>query len=295
MTDRNKKLVITIFILLLGNFFVWQSTATRTVIKTEYYFLDVGQGDSELLYLPDGIKVLIDAGNNDGAVVRELEKILPMNDRYIDIAVMTHPQRDHSGGIINLLDSYEFGLLIDNGREGTTKTYDLLREKIKSKKVKTISVTAGDRILYGDIVMNVLNPTKRSRQAKELNDGCIVLLVEDRTTRSLFTCDIGTGIENVLRSTYDIHAQILKVPHHGSRFSSSKAFITAVKPIIAVIEVGDRNSYGHPTKETLAQLSAVGATILRTDKNGTMRVSVENNKLYVSQIDLLPNKLLMDF
>lgn len=284
MDDKNKKLIITVFVLLLGNFFVWQGAAAHDTAKTEYYFLDVGQGDSELLYFHGGVKILIDAGNNDGAVMRALEKVLPINDRYIDIAIMTHPQRDHLGGIINLLDSYEFGLLIDNGRAGTTKTYDTLQEKIKDKNVRTMSVTAGDRITYGDIVMSVLNPTTSSRQAKALNDGCIVMLVEDRGTRSLFTCDISENIESILRSTYDINAQILKAPHHGSRFSSSNAFLAAVSPLISVIEVGRHNSYGHPTTETLTRLAATGSKILRTDEDGTIRITIEDDHLRIAQI-----------
>lgn len=249
----------------------------------QFYFLNVGQGDSELVLLPKAnggsIKLLIDGGP-DAKVVEELAKVLPVGDRRIDLVLMTHPQLDHFGGFIEVLRQYEVGAFLGTGRVGTTKAYSELMRVIRERQIPYIALRRGSRIAYGDVGVDVLSPNARDLASKELNDGCLVLRVATPVARALFTCDADENIERALAARDDIRADILKVGHHGSRFSSSASFLRAVSPKVAVIEVG-KNSYGHPTKDALARLADVDANVFRTDQSGTVKVMSDRGMLRV--------------
>lgn len=255
----------------------------ETVKTAQFYFLNVGQGDSELVLLPKAnggsVKLLIDGGP-DAKLSDELAKVLPVGDRRIDLVLMTHPQLDHFGGFIDVLRQYDVGAFLGTGRAATTKAYGELMRVIRDRQIPYITLARGSRIVYRDVSIDVLSPNKRNLLSKELNDGCLVLRIQTPEARALFTCDAGENVERELAATDDVRADILKAGHHGSRFSSSAAFLRAVQPKVAVIEVG-KNSYGHPTKDALARLASVGATIFRTDKNGTVRMMVEGGALRV--------------
>lgn len=248
-----------------------------------FYFLNVGQGDSELVFLPKvnggSVTLLIDGGP-DAKLSSELAKVLPVGNRRIDLVLMTHPQLDHFGGFIDVLQRYEVGAFLGTGRAGTTKAYRELMRIIRERQIPYITLARGGRITYEGVVIDILSPNKQNLFSKELNDSCLVLRIQTAETRALFMCDAGEHIERELVAEDDVRADILKVGHHGSRFSSSAAFVRAVQPKVAVIEVG-KNSYGHPTKDALARLATVGAQIFRTDKNGMVRLAVERGALKV--------------
>lgn len=249
----------------------------------QFYFLNVGQGDSELVLLPKAnggsVKLLIDGGP-DAKVVEELGEVLSVGDRRIDLVLMTHPQLDHFGGFIEVLRQYDIGVFLGTGRAGTTKAYGELMRVIRERQIPYITLRRGSRVAYGGTVIDVLSPNARDLASKELNDGCLVLRIQTPETRALFTCDADENIERELIASDDVRADILKAGHHGSRFSSSVAFLRAVQPKVAVIEVG-KNSYGHPTKDALSRLGDVGATIFRTDKNGMVRLAPVDGMLRV--------------
>lgn len=261
-------------------FFVLGGEALRS---PQFYFLNVGQGDSELVLLPKtnggSVKLLIDGGP-DAKVAEELAKALPAGDRRIDLVLMTHPQLDHFGGFIEVLRQYEVGAFLGTGRVGTSGAYRELMRVIRERRIPYVALRRGSRIVYDNTVIDVLSPNARDLASKELNDGCLVLRVATPAARALFTCDAGENIERALAATDDIRADILKVGHHGSRFSSSAGFLNAVRPKVAVIGVG-KNSYGHPTPQALARLANVGAQIFRTDKNGTVRLAPADGALRV--------------
>ena len=254
----------------------------------EMHFLDVGQGDSQLILLPApggrgaSVSVLIDGGNPNGLAVAELAKLLPAGSRRIDLVIMTHPQLDHFGGFIEVLATYDVGAFVGTGRTGTSGAYGELQKAILDKQVPYVRVGAGDRIRYRDSALAVLAPTPQQLVSDELNDTAIVALLTHGGVRALFTGDIGAREEKDLAGAgANIRAQVLKVAHHGSRFSSTAAFLEAVQPAVAVIGVGAKNTYGHPTAQTLARLGAVGAQVLRTDVNGTVSMVRANDSLLV--------------
>ena len=126
----------------------------------------------------------------------------------------------------------------------------------------------------------MLSPSQSNLLKRELNDTALVMLLKSSNLTALYTGDAGFNIENELMKKYDLNADILKVGHHGSKYASSMEFLNKVSPKISAIGVG-KNSYGHPTKETLSRLADIGSQIFRTDKDGTIKVAVESESIKV--------------
>ncbi len=265
--------------------FCWVSLFMhQTFPGPHVYFLDVGQGDSELIVFPDGTTVMTDAGPTD-AVLGSLEKAIP-GQHYIDIAVVTHPQTDHFNGYNFILDHYDIGTFLYNGRDDPgIAEWTALKNKIASKHIPLVRLAAGDRIHDAGNQIDILSPNAEFIHSAELNDTGLVELVRTNDFRALFIADIGFTVENwLVAKRGDLHADILKVPHHGSKYSSGDAFLRAVNPSVAVIEVGAKNVYGHPGAATLARLaSSTHAEVFRTDQNGTVNISYENGRLKIER------------
>jgi len=243
------------------------------------YFFDVGQGDSALLMLPKRTQILIDGGP-DQKVLAGLSRALPFFDRHIELVILTHPQLDHFGGLIEVLERYSVGVVLLNGREGTAAAYQDFLRALRERNVPTRVVREGEEIRLGNALLSILNPDEISLQAEGLNDASIVVMVSLGGVRMLFTGDISAKTEKELAEQYELRADILKVPHHGSKYSSSDIFLDAVGPKIALIGVG-KNSYGHPTREALARLASHGSQIFRTDLNGMLKVVFGNGTISV--------------
>jgi len=265
----------------------------RAIAGPEVYFLDVGQGDSSLVLLPDRfqrvspladnfphkIKILIDGGPPNGKVRKNLENIFPANDRYIDMAVISHPQLDHFGGFIDLFEKYDVGILVVGPAAGKGVYWEALRAVIEKRKIPVIVLSARSTITYGESQWEIISPDSGAA-AKDINDLALVMKLESGGISALFTGDIGANTEVALAAAYDIDVDILKVSHHGSRFSSNGVFLKEVSPLISAIEVG-KNSYGHPTEDALRRLAAVSSQIYRTDANGLIKVAYQNQQLKV--------------
>lgn len=267
---------------LLGTFimldlFLWAQIIFAHGARGAYLFaaLNVGQGDATLLRMPSGATFLTDAGP-DASAARALDAILPAAERAIDIAVITHAQADHYGGFLEVLRRYRIGAILWSGvePEGRSASWEALRAEIDARKIPLITVDAGDRILHDDLSIAILSPDSMWRGSGEPNDTGIVQGVVTPAWTALLTADIGGALEDELRGRFDLRADILKVGHHGSKYSSSEEFIKAVAPKIATVSVGGGNRYGHPAPATLARLeSATGtSSVFRTDLEGTIRV-----------------------
>ncbi|MEK7547204.1 MAG: MBL fold metallo-hydrolase [Patescibacteria group bacterium] len=274
---------IFLSLFLAADFFVWYNILFAKIAdKAGIHFLDVGQGDAELVIFPGNVKILTDAGP-DSKILGELEKTSALGDKYIDLAIISHPQLDHFNGFRYLVDRYRIGAFIYNGRSGdpNVEEWQELINKIKERGIPLIALGAGDKIKNAQSRIDFLSPNQGLLQSAELNDTGLVELVESRGLRVLLTADIGAETEKYLAKNFDLNADILKVAHHGSKFSSSSQFLDAVKPKVAVIGVGGRNNYGHPTQETLQRLSLVSSAVFRTDKNGGITAYIDNGKLKI--------------
>ena len=223
-------------------------------------FIDVGQGDSELIQSPSGKVMLIDAGPTDAGskVVKYLQ------DRgisTIDVVVATHPHEDHIGGMAAVLNTFTVKLVIDSGYPHTTSTYENMLNIIDKKNIPFKTVKSGDTIsLDPAISIVVLNP--QATFSSDINENSVVMKITNGKTTFLFPSDA---------EKISPHADILKVPHHGSDTGSGT--VAQIAPSIAVIEVGAGNSYGHPTASTLQRLQQAGSAIYRTDLDGTIKIT----------------------
>ena len=283
MLNRNHLILFLIF-LVVFDFLVWKSIIlNKPNSDTELYFLDVGQGDSELVILPGGIKILIDAGPNN-KIVSELESVLRSTDRYIDLLVLSHPETDHFNGFIDVLKRYQVGAFIYNGRAGAAQSWKELAKIVEENKVPVFVLGQGDKIKNQDDFFEILLPNADFLRSKELNDTSLIMKLinndEQNQIKILFTGDIGEKNEKYLINNFDIRADILKVGHHGSKYSSGDYFLKAVNPKISAIEVG-KNSYGHPTKEVLERLASVGSQIFRTDQNSIIKLAIKGNEINI--------------
>ena len=283
MLNRNHLILFLIF-LVVFDFLVWKSIIlNKPNSDTELYFLDVGQGDSELVILPGGVKILIDAGPNN-KIVSELESVLRSTDRYIDLLVLSHPETDHFNGFIDVLKRYQVGAFIYNGRAGSAQSWKELAKIVEENKIPVFVLGQRDKIKNQDDFFEILSPNADFLRSKKLNDTSLVVkfVNNDKQTqiKALFTGDIGEKNEKYLINNFDIRADILKVGHHGSKYSSGDYFLKAVNPKISAIEVG-KNSYGHPTKEVLERLASVGSQIFRTDQNSIIKLAIKGNEINI--------------
>lgn len=234
------------------------------------YFIDVGQGDSQLIRFSD-VDILIDGGPINGKLINQLGSILPYTDRYIDLVIMTHPQEDHFGGLIDVFKRYNVGAFLYNGQKGDSLALADLEKAIMNNSSKVVIMNSGDKIKY----KNLLFETIIDETQEDLNERSLVMKMSFNDINFLFTGDIGKKVENNIKNVVD-NIDILKVSHHGSKYSSSAQFLNVIKPKISVIEVG-KNSYGHPAFETLDKLETINSKILRTDMLGTIKIEVLEN------------------
>jgi len=254
----------------------------------EIDFLPVGQGDAELIRTKRNF-VLIDAGPGT-KVLNELDKLVPVYKRRLDLVLITHPNIDHFSGLVELAKRYEIGVVVMNGVKTENGSFKNLLKTIVDQKIPVVYARRGQTIEFFDsikdrVLITILWPDLNlplgvSLPDKQLNDSSIVSLAEFKDFKVLFTGDISANVEKaILGFLPDI--DVLKVAHHGSKYSTTREFLAAVRPELAVIEVG-KNSYGHPTKETLARLGVQTKNVFRTDVDGLVKLFWQNNQWRVA-------------
>lgn len=269
---------LTAIIIIGLTMWIWWGIFSIQTVSPVLYVLDVGQGDSQLVILAskDGrsaIKILIDGGR-DKVVLTALDEALGnQNNKYIDIVISTHTDLDHMGGLIEVMRRYDTGIFISNGRTATTDAYTALKEILATRHIPTLVLRAGDVIRYGDNTAVILSPDKALVESKDVNETGVVMMLTAEGTRVLFTADAGFPTENILlKNGGSVTADVLKVGHHGSKYSSSDNFIAAVHPVVSIIGVGAKNTYGHPAPRTLETLALAGSRVYRTDIDGTIKI-----------------------
>ena len=246
---------------------------TSTYGLMRVHFIDVGQADSAFIELGNGQTMLIDAGRSGGDVV---DYIRNLQYETIDYVVASHPHDDHIGGMATVLNSFNIGKMYMPKQAHTISAFTNMLDVIENKDIDLYTAKAGTNILSsGNINIDVLAPFSESNS--NLNNASAVVRITYGKTVMLFTGDAEHVIENQLLNS-GIDADVLKVGHHGAGSASSSSFIKAVSPEVAVISVGEGNSYGHPHADTLAILNEVGAKIYRTDEQGTIVVTADQNK-----------------
>lgn len=270
---------------------VWAFTFQKPDNNLHLVFCDVDQGDATLISY-QSVQVLIDGGPGS-KVIDCLSENMPFWDRKIETVVLTHPQADHFGGLIEVIDKYDVGQFIANQIAPSSETAGFweLRQRILNEGVEIHSPQAGEEILIGEVRLNVLWPKQKlgdsslwqdktaDRQAVlgaasyagDLNDTSVVLELSYRDFQALLVGDITSLVDNQL-SLEDV--EVLKVAHHGSKYSTDNQFLDKITPELAVISVG-KNSFGHPTADVLDRLTQKGVGIARTDENGEVIITTD--------------------
>jgi len=252
----------------------------------EVNFFDIGQGDAILIKTPKNQTMLIDGGPNN-RVLEKLGKNLPPFQKKINIVILTHPHADHVLGLVEVLRRYEVELLILNGDELKTEIYSEFLKVTKEKNIKVIIAKEGMAVHFSDdLEFDIISPSKDSGDlvfgkksesfgvgGNDVNDSSIVGKLIFNNFSVMFMGDATSKIENKLLAYGNgLKSDILKVGHHGSKYSSSFNFLNAVSPKAAIIEVGAKNRYGHPSPATLSRLKMFDINIFRTDENGDIKV-----------------------
>lgn len=271
--------------LLLLNFLVWLAVfETGRSAALEVIFFDVGQGDAIFVKTPWGHQLLIDGGPSK-AILEKLSQEMPFYDRAIDLVVLTHPDKDHLFGLIEVLKNYQVDNVLVADSQKQTSGFEEWLEVLEIERqtgAQVRSALAGQRILANSLALEILNPYNlKEQEAGDINDASIVIRLIFGRNSFLFTGDLTrVGEKQLIGQGIDLDSDILKLGHHGSRFSSSEIFLRAVSPELAVISVGE-NSYGHPHQEVLDRLKQLGITCLRTDEQEDVKILGDGYQLKV--------------
>jgi len=276
-------LAILFFLNIISWIIVWDLNSAQAL---EVNFLNVGQGDATFMVSPQNHQILIDGGP-DSTTLEKLAKEMPFWDRTIDLIILTHPEKDHLTGLIEVLKRYKIENILWTGVVRDTSEYREWLNLIEKEGAQIKIAKAGQKIklsplnpdksIYFDILLPFADVS--GQEIKNSNDTSIVTKLVFKNTAFLFTGDISSnGEEKLISANLRLESDVLKVSHHGSKYSTSENFLENVLPEIAVIQVGE-NSYGHPTPEVLERLEKFGIKVLRTDLNGDIKI-ISNGKDY---------------
>ncbi|UCH81858.1 MAG: MBL fold metallo-hydrolase [Nitrospiraceae bacterium] len=238
------------------------------------YFLDVGQGESTLLILPDGTNMLIDTGSPAAAPML-VDNLMYLGINRIDHLILTHPHDDHIGGIFNVLHEMEVVNMYDNSFDNFKSNlfWDYVRV-VRNDPARYQFLRAGDSLVVGDIEIRVLNPI--IPPTGNINEDSIVLRVSYGDIGILLTGDVRSmGEKRILESDHTVKSNILKIGHHGDTGASSENFLNTVAPEVAVISAGADNKYVKPHGDALSRIHASGADVFRTDVHGHIIVETD--------------------
>lgn len=254
-------------------------------------FLDIRQGDSQVIQTPEGKVILIDGGQSAtrySAFDAGKEVILPFLEsegiKRIDMIINTHPDYDHTGGLIEVLKSdLEIGEVLDTGIVHTTGTYQSFMEEVERRKIPYRVPDAGELLDWGEsLQVQVLGPKGPAsrREHLNLNNNSIVIRLEYGDVSFLFTGDAEHEQEEIILSSgARLKSTILKAGHHGSRTASGQRLYYLTDPEVVTISAGKRNKFEHPHWEPLKLFRESGAKIYRTDYTGNITV-ITDGKSY---------------
>lgn len=250
-----------------------EDTYEEPLKEMAVHFIDVGQGDSIFIEAPNGKTMLIDGGVK-GAGKEVVAYLKAQGVNRLDYVVAIHPDADHIGGLISVLNSISIKEFIDSGKVHTSQTYEEMLSLIQAKNIKFTIPEAGDEIqLEDNLTVEVL---AADETASDNNDASIVLRAEYQNISFLLMGDADHGVEQeLLQKGTDVQATILKAGHHGSNTSSSPKFVEAVSPLATILSYGQDNKYGHPHAEVIDILQNVNSEIYSTAEAGTIVITTD--------------------
>lgn len=262
------------------NDFIMTSLPGNSDMRVSY--IDVGQGDSEFIELPNGETLLIDAGTNETGE-KAVNYIKSLGYTSIDYVVGTHPHEDHIGGLDDVINAFDIGKIYMPKITADTKTFEDVLDAIDSKGLTINTAKSGVSLVETDgLSVKMLAPVSDSY--KNTNDYSAVVKIIYGDTSFLFMGDAEELSESQI--TDDVSADVLKAGHHGSSTSTSETFLDSVCPSAAIISCGRDNSYGHPHKETIEKFNERGIKYYRTDELGTITAISDGKNITINSSDI---------
>ncbi|MFV0502865.1 MAG: ComEC/Rec2 family competence protein [Lachnospirales bacterium] len=277
LNERQRKILLLIIILafLLANLLDKKENVPSNDLEVHY--INVGQGDSELIIDKDKV-LLIDGGENSEEDLM-ISYLSSKGIEEIDYIIATHPHSDHIGGLDAVINNFSVKNIIMTDDISTTRTYENLLDAINKNNVNIIQATVNNEYTLDTAMFKILGPTKKF---DDLNDNSIYIRLIYGNAEFLFTGDGEKAAENeLINNNVNISADVLKVGHHGSNTSSSSEFLDLVNPKIAVISCEKNNEYGHPHKEVMERLNKRNIKIYRTDTQGDVIVYTDGEQIEV--------------
>ena len=301
MTKIWKLLTLLLLLILIV---IWLAVPILFRQKLKIIACDVGQGDA--IFATIGTTQFLIDGGPGNRVINCISKYMPFWDREIEVVILTHPEKDHYGGLLEVFNHYNVGLFLASPVNSGSQSYEVLKNQVRGKGINVVNTKKGMRIGNNLIYLDILFPTEDFFKSKisgynpqanknvlgaysgnnSLNQYSIVALLSFRNFNALFTGDITSEVSDYLAdelviSSKQIPVEYIKIPHHGSRNNLTEDLLSNLNPIIAVISVGKNNSYGHPHAEILKMLKERSIKVLRTDEKGDVVVETDGIKIWI--------------
>ncbi len=246
------------------------------ITRPRVIFFDVGEGDAIMIDVSPDTQILVDGGDGKD-ILNKLGKYMPFYDKEVELLIMTHPDKDHMGGLVEVLKYYKVDQILETGTECRTDICKEWEKLVKEKNIPVRYAEFGQNIEVANrINMSVLYPFENLKDKKTENDNNssivmkLVLNDDSRKDSFLLTADAGFEVENdLLEGNINVESEVIKISHHGSKNATSNKFLRAVRPKKAVISVG-KNRYGHPSEKLLNRLTNMKIEIFRTDEKGDL-------------------------
>jgi len=238
--------------------------------------LDIGQGDSTLIRTPNGRLMLADGGPSPATLAAHLGNRLGLVERRLDLVALTHPHEDHVAGLVDVVERYSVGQVVEGAVEYASSGAERWRRLLGERAVPAATGTSGQQWQLDDgVVLDVwaVPPVPGSRADALEPAGALVLRLRYGATSLLLPGDlVAEQGQRIVAGGGDLRATALLVPHHGSRSGLDPTLLAAISPTLAVVSSGERNRFGHPAPQTLWLLEAQGIPIWRTDRDGTIEL-----------------------
>ncbi|MBN1478113.1 DNA internalization-related competence protein ComEC/Rec2 [Candidatus Sumerlaeota bacterium] len=270
----------------LAALLIWLPLTEFGTGRLRVTFLDVGQGDSTLIEMPSGAVVVVDGGRREPTdmglwVVEPALRARGIDG--IDLLVATHPDSDHIGGLIHLLERFPVRRVAEGDPRGSTDTLRLFRAAIEASGAEHVWLSRGEVITDGRCVIAVLHPDPDpARRAPDTNGNSVVLDVRWREVDILLMGDAEIPAEHQMMAALPpIDCDVLRTGHHGSGAATGAEFLAEVTPAVGILSVGRSNPHGHPHPDVLARLAEAGALILRTDELGAITLETDGWTIWV--------------
>lgn len=274
-----QNIIIAIIFLILLNISIWSSLFQTGNNKFEITFIDVGQGDSILIKTPNNYYGIIDGGPSNN-LVSKVENLLPENQNYIDFILITHPDKDHIHGFVELIKSYNIGTIFINKYNKDSSSLKAIEQLIQEKSIENYSLNENTDFSIDGVYFDIIWPSKDLNvyDFYDFNETSISAHINYRDFDFITMGDLSSSFEKQAIRNLDSNnlndIELFKGSHHGSRFSGDQELFQLISPRYTVFSTGANNTYGHPSLEVIQNALQVNSEVIRTDIDGNIKFSI---------------------